>query len=64
MRDRRGRIFDLMRSCGASIHDLSMVDRLNMPFELGYAFGLNRLTSGGHDIVVLNDKDHEITPAG
>lgn len=37
------RIFDLMRACRVSIHDLSRVGRparFNMPFELGLACAL------------------------
>jgi hypothetical protein len=39
------RIWDLLRECAASIHDLSAVGlpvRFNMPFELGLACGLQR----------------------
>lgn len=48
-RNRLERIFFLLRSCGASIHDLSRVElsrevprcpRFNMPFELGLAAAL------------------------
>jgi hypothetical protein len=40
------RIFDLIRRCPVSVHDLSRVGlpvRFNMPFELGLAFALKRL---------------------
>ena len=48
-RNRLERLFALLRSCGASIHDLSRVElspdaprcpRFNMPFELGLAAAL------------------------
>ena len=42
------RVFNLMRSCSVSLHDLSRVGlpvRFNMPFELGVAFALRRLGS-------------------
>lgn len=48
-RNRLERLFFLLRSCGASIHDLSRVElsreaprcpRFNMPFELGLAAAL------------------------
>lgn len=49
-RNRLDRIYDLIESCGASIHDLSRVTlsgplrvpRFNMPFELGVAYALTR----------------------
>jgi hypothetical protein len=56
------RIFQLIRSCPMSIHDLSRVGqptRFNMPFELGLACGL-ALSSGNHDIVVLDAKPHRL----
>jgi hypothetical protein len=40
------RIFDLIRRCPVSVHDLSRVGlpvRFNMPFELGLAFALKRI---------------------
>jgi hypothetical protein len=46
----------LIESCGASIHDITIRDRLNMPFELGFAFGVQRHRRGGaHSILVLNE---------
>jgi hypothetical protein len=50
------RIFELVRSCGVSMHDLSRVGvpvRFNMPFELGIACSL-ALSGEPHDIVVLD----------
>lgn len=59
---RLARIFDLIRSCKASIHDLSRVGppaRFNMPFELGLA---HSLVLGGkpHEIVVMDAVDHRL----
>ena len=42
---RMDRLFDLIKSCRASIHDLSSVGtpvRFNMPFELGIAYTLKQ----------------------
>jgi hypothetical protein len=53
------RIFDLLKSCRYSVHDLSRVEvdrtpprtpRFNMPFELGLAFAWSRLTPASHDL--------------
>jgi hypothetical protein len=52
------RIFELLKSCRYSVHDLSRVEmdrrlpptpRFNMPFELGLAFAWSRLTPANHD---------------
>ncbi len=61
-RNRLERIFSLMESCDASIHDLSRitlsspqdVPRFNMPFELGMAYALARKSP--HDFFVLEEK--------
>jgi hypothetical protein len=56
------RIFDLLRSCGLSIHDLSRKGppaRLNMPFELGLACSL-KLSGVSHEIVVLDSIDYQL----
>lgn len=61
-RNRLERIFRLMESCDASIHDLSRitlsgpqdVPRFNMPFELGMAYALAQKVS--HDFFVLEEK--------
>jgi hypothetical protein len=61
-RNRLERIFGLMESCGASIHDLSRitlsgpqgVPRFNMPFELGMAYALARKVS--HNFFVFEEK--------
>lgn len=58
--DRRERIFKLIEQCGISIHDITMKDRLNMPFELGYAFAVERHRPlGKHRILVLNEIAHQ-----
>ena len=61
-RNRLERIFQLLASCGASIHDLSRitlsgpheVPRFNMPFELGMAYALAQKAS--HDFFILEEK--------
>jgi hypothetical protein len=56
------RIFDLLKSCRYSVHDLSRVEmdrkppptpRFNMPFELGLAFAWSKLTPANHDFFVF-----------
>lgn len=64
--DRLDRIFNLLASCGASIHDLSRVDlsspvqvpRFNMPFELGLAYVLSRETA--HQFFVFEADPHRL----
>lgn len=54
-RNRLDRIFDLLRSCRVSVHDLSSVGlpvRFNMAFEIGLACALARL-HGPHDFILL-----------
>src|SRR5262245_53825722 len=61
-RNRLERIFGLIASCGASIHDLSRVTltdplnvpRFNMPFELGMAYSLSQMRS--HSFFVFEEK--------
>jgi hypothetical protein len=61
-RNRLERIFGLIASCGASIHDLSRVGlsgdlkvpRFNMPFELGITYTLSQITS--HGFFVLEEQ--------
>jgi hypothetical protein len=61
-RNRLDRIFGLIGSCAASIHDLSRVSlsrhgrvpRFNMPFELGIAYSLSRRTE--HSFFVFEEK--------
>jgi hypothetical protein len=59
---RMRRIFDLLKSCQYSIHDLSAVGlpvRFNMPFELGLACALKEHT-GKHDFLVLERVPHRL----
>lgn len=59
---RMRRIFDLLKSCQYSIHDLSAVGlpvRFNMPFELGLACALKEHT-GNHDFLVLERVSHRL----
>jgi hypothetical protein len=59
---RLARIFHLLGSCGASIHDLSRTGRparFNMPFELGLACSL-KLSGSPHEIVVLDSIDYQL----
>lgn len=54
---RLARIFDLLRSCRISIHDLSRSGnpvRFNMPFELGLACALKLTSPTDYDIFVLD----------
>lgn len=56
------RIFELLRSCRVSIHDLSSVGlpvRFNMPFELGLACALKQQTDQ-HDFLVLDRRAHRL----
>lgn len=56
------RIFDLIRACGISIHDLSRVSvpaRFNMPFELGLACSL-ALAGEPHEVVVLDARPYRL----
>jgi hypothetical protein len=61
-RDRLERIFGLIASCSASVHDLSRVTisadlnvpRFNMPFELGMAYSLCQLRS--HRFFLLEER--------
>jgi hypothetical protein len=60
---RMRRLFDLICSCGASIHDLSRVNtpvRFNMPFELGIAYALHQVTKPAHRFVVLERERHRL----
>ena len=61
-RNRLDRLFGLMATCGASIHDLSRVTlsgdlkvpRFNMPFELGITYALSQLRP--HSFFVFEEK--------
>jgi hypothetical protein len=56
------RLFNLIRGCGASIHDLSRVTgelpRFNMPFELGIAYALRRID--GHSFFVMEEERYRL----
>ncbi len=59
---RLARIYQLLRACDVSLHDLSRQGRpprLNMPFELGLACSL-RLSGTPHEIVVLDSVRHRL----
>ncbi len=56
---RLARIFELMRSCRVSIHDLSRSGnpvRFNMPFELGLACALKLMHPMEYDVFVLDGR--------
>jgi hypothetical protein len=64
------RIFDLIRSCPCSIHDLSAVrlsrgpfrvPRFNMAFELGLAAAVSLSTNGRHKFRVMDAIPHRVT---
>jgi hypothetical protein len=66
---RLDRIFELMRSCGISFHDLSRVEldrsrpltpRFNMPFELGLAVAWQRIGDPSHRWYVFEAKTHRV----
>lgn len=66
---RLDRIFDLIRTCRYSFHDLSRVEldkrrpptpRLNMPFELGLAVAWERTHPGDHLWFVLESKPRRV----
>jgi len=59
---RLNRIYNLLRSCRISIHDLSSVGlpvRFNMPFELGMAYAI-KAESDRHDFLVLEKKAYRL----
>ncbi|HET8775557.1 MAG TPA: hypothetical protein VFP80_17290 [Thermoanaerobaculia bacterium] len=56
---RLARIFELMRSCRVSVHDLSRSGnpvRFNMPFELGLACALKLTSPADYEIFVLDGR--------
>ena len=65
---RLDRIFDLIKSCRYSFHDLSRVEpdvrrpatpRFNMPFELGLTVAWDKLNPGHHVWFVFEAKSGE-----
>jgi len=66
---RLDRVFELIRSCGYSFHDLSRVEldvrrpvtpRFNMPFELGLAVAWDRLNPDQHVWFVFEAKSRRL----
>jgi len=66
---RLDRIFDLIKGCRYSFHDLSRVEldvrrpatpRFNMPFELGLAVAWDKLNAGQHVWFVLEAKSRRV----
>jgi hypothetical protein len=64
--NRLDRIYGLIETCGASVHDLSRVflsgpfrvPRFNMPFELGLAYSIARRQA--HGFFVLEERPHRL----
>jgi hypothetical protein len=57
------RIFELIKSCRMSFHDVSRVGmpvRFNMPFELGLACGISLASPGEHDVFVLDAEPYRL----
>jgi hypothetical protein len=57
------RILDLIKSCYASIHELSRVGqpvRFNMPFELGLACAISRSGEGTHTFILFEKKPYRL----
>jgi len=57
------RIFDLLKSCAVSFHDLSFVNlpvRFNMPFELGLACAIREQNPDHHSFFILEAQPHRI----
>jgi hypothetical protein len=69
--NRFDKIFDLIRSCRYSIHDLSRVEldrnppfttpRFNMPFELGLAVGSAKLADSPHMWFVFETRNRRVS---
>ncbi len=60
---RLARIFELIRSCRRSFHDVSRVGlptRFNMPFELGLACAIHLATPDRHDVIVLDSEPYRL----
>jgi hypothetical protein len=59
---RLSRIYDLIKSCPVSLHDLSRVGvpvRFNMPFELGIAAALSR-GEAAHQFLIMDSKRFQL----
>jgi|ERR1051325_4514606 hypothetical protein len=60
---RLARIFDVMRSCGTSVHDMSRIGRpvrFNMPFELGLAYSLKLAHPARYHVLVLDAQPYRM----
>lgn len=60
---RLNRLFQMLKQCRASIHDLSRVGtpvRFNMPFELGLACAIAEYTSTSHQYFVFEKKAYRL----
>jgi hypothetical protein len=60
---RLARIYELMRTCRMSIHDMSRIGtpvRFNMPFELGLACGLKLADPNAFEVVVMDAKPYRM----
>jgi hypothetical protein len=60
---RLARIYELMRTCRMSIHDMSRIGtpvRFNMPFELGLACGLKLADPKAFEVTVLDAKPYRM----
>ncbi len=62
--DRLARLFQIIRGCRVSIHDLSRVrgypPRFNMPFELGLAVAVKHVDDRRHKFFVLERKSYRL----
>ena len=57
------RIYELMRQCRISLHDMSRIGtpaRFNMPFELGLACSLKLADPAAYEIVVFDSKPYRL----
>ena len=57
------RIYELMRSCRISIHDMSRIGtptRFNMPFELGLACSLNLTSPQQYEVLVFDSTPYRM----
>jgi hypothetical protein len=57
------RIYELMKRCRISVHDMSRIGapvRFNMPFELGLACSLKLVRPQQYEIIVLDSKEYRM----
>lgn len=57
------RIYELMRTCRISLHDMSRIGapvRFNMPFELGLACSLKLADPQRYEVIVLDSKPYRM----